>query len=135
LGRSRGGFGTKVHIAVDALGNPVRLILTGGQVADVTQGAALVTGIEADHVIADKGYDSNELVGMIEASGCEAVIPPRSNRNAKRDYDRHLDKDRNLVERFINRVKPRRRIATRSEKTARNYLAFWQLASIIVLLA
>jgi Transposase DDE domain len=74
----------------------VRLILIGGQVADVTQGAALVTGIEADHVIVDKGYDSNERVGMIEASGCEAVIPPRSNRNEKRDYDRHLYKDRNL---------------------------------------
>jgi transposase len=135
LGRSRGGFGTKVHIAVDALGNPVRLILTGGQVADVTQGAALVAGLEAAHVIADKGYDSNKLVGAIEASGAEAVIPPRSNRKEKRDFDRHLYKDRNLVERFINRVKQCRRIATRYEKTARNYLAFWQLASIIVLLA
>jgi transposase len=135
LGRSRGGFGTKVHIAVDALGNPVRLILTGREVADVTRGAAFATGIEADHVIADKGYDSNELVGMIEASGCEAVIPPRSNREEKRDSNRHLDKDRNLVERFINRVKQCRRIATRYEKTARNDLAFWHLASIIVLLA
>ena len=59
LGRSRGGFGTKVHVAVDALGNPVRLILTGGQAADVTQGGALIAGIGAGHVIADKGYDSN----------------------------------------------------------------------------
>jgi putative transposase len=135
LGRSRGGFGTKVHIAVDSLGNPVRLILTGGQVADITQGAALVTGIGAGHVVADEGYDSNDLVKAIEASGSEAVIPPRSNRKEKRDYDKHLYKDRNLVERFINRVKQCRRIATRYEKTARNYLAFWQLASIIVLLA
>lgn len=135
LGRSRGGFGTKVHIAVDALGDPVRLILTGGQAADVTRGAALVDGIGADHVIADKGYDSNELVATIEAGGAEAVIPPRSNRKQKRPYDRHLYKERNLVERFINRVKQCRRIATRYEKTARNYLAFWQLASIVVLLA
>ena len=135
LGRSRGGFGTKVHIAVDALGNPVRVILTGGQVADVTQGAALVAGIKAEHVIADKGYDSKELVGEIEASGAKAVIPPRSNRKEKRKYDKHLYKDRNLVERFINRVKQCRRIATRYEKTARNYMAFWQLASIIILLA
>jgi transposase len=124
-----------VHIAVDALGNPVRLILTGGQVADVTQGAALVSGIGAGHVVADKGYDSDELVEAIEAGGAKAVIPPRSNRVEKRDYDKHLYKDRNLVERFINRVKQCRRIATRYEKTARNYLAFWQLASIIVLLA
>ncbi len=113
----------------------MRLILTAGQVADVTQGQALVAGIEAEHVIADKGYDSNELVGVIEAGGAEAVIPPRSNRKEPRDYDEHLYKERNLIERFINRVKQCRRIATRYEKTARNYLAFWQLASIVVLLA
>jgi transposase len=124
-----------VHIAVDALGNPVRLILTGAQVADVTQGKALVAGIEAEPVIADKGYDSNDLVEVIEGGGAEAVIPPRSNRKEKRDYDRHLYKERNLIERFINRVKQCRRIATRYEKAARNYLAFWQLASIMVLLA
>jgi transposase len=85
-------------------------------------------------VIADKGYDSHKLVEAIEASGARAVIPPRSNRK-KMEYNRHLYKDRNLVERFINRGKQCRRMATRHEKTARNYLAFWQLASIVVLLA
>jgi putative transposase len=134
LGRSRGGFGTKVHIAVDALGDPVRLILTGGQVADVTQGGALIADVKVEHVIADRGYDSDKLVEAIEAGGAEAVIPPRSNRKEERAYDRHLYKDRNPVERFINRVKQCRRIATRYEKTARNYLAFWQSASIMVLL-
>jgi transposase len=126
---------TKVHVAVDALGNPVRLIATGGQVADVTQGKALISGIKAEHVIADKGYDSSELVGAIEAGGAKAVIPPRSNRKEPREYDKHTYKDRNLVERFLNKVKNCRRIATRYEKTSRNYLAFWQLASIMVLLA
>jgi transposase len=126
---------TKVHVAVDALGNPVRLIATGGQVADVTQGKALISGIKAEHVIADKGYDSSDLVGAIEAGGAKAVIPPRSNRKEPRDYDKHAYKDRNLVERFLNKVKNCRRIATRYEKTSRNYLAFWQLASIMVLLA
>jgi transposase len=126
---------TKVHVAVDALGNPVRLIATAGQVADVTQGEALVSGLKAEHVIADKGYDSNKLVGAIEAGGAKAVIPPRSNRKEPRDYDKHLYKDRNLIERFLNRVKQCRRVATRYEKTARNYLAFWHLASIMVLLA
>jgi transposase len=111
------------------------MILTGGQVADVTQGGALIAGFEVEHVIADKGYDSNDLVEAIEAKGAEAVIPPRSNRKEKREYDRHLYKERNLVERFINRVKQCRRIATRYEKTARNYLAFWHLASVMVLLA
>ena len=126
---------TKVHVAVDALGNPVRLIATGGQVADVTQGKALISGIKAEHVIADKGYDSSELVGAIEAGGARAVIPSRSNRKEPRGHDKHAYKDRNLVERFLNKVKNCRRIATRYEKTARNYLAFWQLASIMVLLA
>jgi transposase len=126
---------TKVHVAVDALGNPVRLIATAGQVADVTQGEALISGMRAEHVIADKGYDSDELVGAIEAGGAQAVIPPRSNRKRPRDYDKHIYKERDLVERFLNEVKNCRRIATRYEKTARNYLAFWQLASIMVLLA
>jgi transposase len=126
---------TKVHVAVDALGNPVRLIATAGQVADVTQAEALVSGIAAEHVIADKGYDSSDLVEAIEAGGAEAVIPSRSNRKEPREYDEHLYKERNLVERFLNKVKHCRRVATRYEKTARNYLAFWQLASIMVLLA
>lgn len=126
---------TKVHVAVDALGNPVRLIVTAGQVADVTQGEALLVGFKAEHVIADKGYDSDKLVGTIEAGGAQAVIPPRSNRKTPREYDKHLYKERNLVERFLNKVKNCRRVATRYEKTARNYVAFWQLAAVMVLLA
>jgi len=101
----------------------------------VTQGEALVSGIKAEHVIADKGYDSSGLVEVIEAGGATAVIPPRSNRKEPRAYDEHLDKERNLVERFLGEVKHCRRVATRYEKTARNYLAFWQLASIMILLA
>jgi transposase len=126
---------TEVHAGVDALGNPLKLIATAGQVADVTQGEALVSGSKVEHVIADKGYDSDELVGAIEATGAKAVIPPRSNRKKPRDYDKHLYKERNLVERFLNKVKSCRRVATRYDKTARNFLAFWKIASIMVLLA
>ncbi len=92
LGRSRGGFSTKLHIAVDGLGNPVEFILTGGQEADINQGAALVKGHDADAVIADKGYDGDKFVATIEASGAAAVIPPRKNRIFKREYDEHLYK-------------------------------------------
>ena len=63
------------------------------------------------------------------------MIPPRSNRKTPREYDKHLYKERNLVERFLNKVKNCRRVATRYEKTARNYVAFWQLAAVMVLLA
>ena len=101
----------------------------------MTRGEALVSGIGAEHVIAEEGYDSDELVEAIEAGVAEAVIPPRSNRKAPRDYDEHLYKERNLVERFLNKAEHCRRVATRYEETARNYLAFWCLASIMVLLA
>jgi transposase len=134
LGRSRGGFSTKLHIAVDGLGNPVTFILTGGQAADINQGEALIKGHDAEAVIADKGYDGDDFVAAIEASGAEPVIPPKKNRIFKRDYDKHLYKERNLAERFINRIKQYRRVATRYEKTARNFLAFVQVAAIMVLL-
>ena len=98
-------------------------------------GVALALMTTPEHVIADKGYDSDKLVETVEAAGAKAVIPPKSNRKNPRDYDKHLYKERNLVERFLNKVKNCRRVATRYEKTARNYLAFWQLASIMVLLA
>lgn len=86
-------------------------------------------------MIADKGYDSDALVDAIEAKGAEAVIPPKQNRLEQREYDADLYKERNLVERFLNRIKQFRRVATRYEKTARNFLAFVQLASITILLS
>ena len=85
-------------------------------------------------VIGDKGYDSARLVGAIEAKGAKAVIPPRSNRTQQREYDEEQYKDRNLGERFWQKLEPFRRVATRYEKTARNFLAFVHLASIMVLL-
>jgi transposase len=84
---------------VDALGNPLRLILSGGNVVDLTQGLALVEAIATDAVVADKGYDSDAFVDIISATGAEAVIPPRSNRLKLRTYDKARYKARNLVER------------------------------------
>jgi transposase len=134
LGRSRGGFGSKIHVAVNGLGLPVTLILTPGQAADVTQAAALINGIPVEVVIGDKGYDSDALVKKIKAQGAEAVIPPKSNRKHPRAYDTERYKDRNLAERFWSRVKQYRRVATRYEKTARNFLAFVHIASIMIML-
>lgn len=85
-------------------------------------------------VIGDKGYDSKKLVRAIQARGAEAVIPTLSNRKEQRAYDKELYKDRNLAERFWGKVKQYRRVATRYEKTARNFLAFVHVASIMVLL-
>lgn len=134
LGRSRGGFGTKVHVAVNGHGLPVELIVTAGPAADVTQAGALVGGRPADVVIADNAYDSAAGVRAIEGGGAEAVIPPKRNRTDARPDDRDRYQDRNLAERFWAKAEQYRRVATRYEKTARNFLAFVHVASIMILL-
>jgi transposase len=134
MGRSRGGFSTKIHIAVDALGIPVEFILTGGQEADVVQAEPLIRGHRADAYILDKAYDSDAVVAAAERRGAEAVIPSKKNRKIPRDYDKHLYKERTKVEWFINLIKQYRRVATRYEKTARNFLGFVHVASVMVLL-
>ena len=135
IGRSRGGLSTKVHTAVDALGNPLRLILSADQIADIERAADLIIDIRADAVIADKGYDADALVQRIQASGAQAVIPPRSNRKELRFYDAHLYKDRNLIERFFARIKHFRRIATRYERLAQSYTAFLHLVCTFIWLS
>ncbi len=134
LGRSRGGFSTKIHVSVSGLGLPVEIRLTPGQKGDVTQAEPLLKGYSPAAVTADKTYDSDSLVKTVETKGAEAVIPPKANRKQPRDFDRYLYKVRNLVERFINRIKQYRRVATRYEKTGRNFLAFIPVASVMVLL-
>ena len=134
MGRSCGGFGTKIHAGVNGLGLPVELIPTPGQAADVTQAKSLIEGVPFEIGIADKGYDSKEVVAAGEDKGAEAVVPSRSNAKAPREIDFVQYKERNLVERFWSKVKQYRRVATRYEKKARNYLAFVQVASIMILL-
>ncbi len=134
LGRSRGGFGTKVHAAVIGLGLPARVLLTPGQAADASRAEALIDGLPAAVVIADKGYDSRAVVAAVESRGAEAVIPSLGNRKEQRAYDRDRYKDRDLAERFWHRAKQYRRVATRYEKTAKNFLAFIHVTSIMILL-
>ena len=112
----------------------MRLVLTPGQAADVTQAGALIGGVPFEVVIGDRGYDSRAVVAAVEAEGGEAVIPPQKNRREQRAYDRERYKDRNLVERYWAKVKHYRRVATRYEKTARNFLAMVHVASIMLLL-
>jgi transposase len=119
---------------VTGLGLPARLTLTPGQAADVTQAATLIKGVPYEVVIADKGYDSQVVVRTIEATGGEAVVPSRSNARTPRAIDWVKYKDRNVVERFWAKAKQFRRVATRYEKTARNFLAFIHVASIMILL-
>ena len=120
---------------MDALGNPLRWILTGGEVADITQAGTLIEALSPQAVIGDKGYDADAFVCVIHAAGATAVIPPRRNRTEQRDYDRHQYKDRNLVERFFSRLKQFRRIATRYEKFARNFTAMLNIVCAYIWLA
>jgi transposase len=114
---------TKIHAIVDALGNPLAVSLTGGQAHDITQAETLAGQVEAQALIADKGYDRDAFVQSLEIREIAAVIPPKANRKAKRACDFALYRERNLVERFFNIIKQFRAIATRYEKTARNFLA------------
>lgn len=118
-------------MTVDARGQPIRFILTGGQAHDATQAIPLLTGIKATHVIGDKGYDSNQILEFIQQQEAVAVIPPRSNRTTLREYDRELYKQRNLIERAFNKLKHWRRIATRYDRRSIYFIAGLHLASAI----
>ena len=126
---------TKLHALVDALRNPVRCFLSPGNTHDVTQAEPLLAGLEVEKVVADKAYDSRALIDTIHAGGAQAVIPPRTNRQHPRDFDPHIYTARNLVERFFNRIKHFRRVATRYDKLDERYLAFVASASILICLA
>ena len=136
IGRSRGGLSTKIHTRVDALGNPLAFILTGGQAHDLVGADALLPQMEADALLADKAFDADDRVIMVlEAAGKLPVIPPKRNRINPRDYDKELYKARHLIENFFCKLKQFRAIATRCDKTARNFLAAVHIAAAIWLKA
>lgn len=132
LGRSRGGFSTKIHLATDALGNAVRFILTGGERNDITQGEQLIENFTADYVIADKGYDAEAFVLKLKERNSEVVIPSRVNNKVQRKIDEHVYKERHLIENQIGKLKQFRRVFSRFDKLARNYLSFIYLASTLI---
>jgi transposase len=132
LGRSRGGFSTKIHVAVSGEGQPVKLHLTEGQRHDVTCAEILLEGLEPKFVIGDKGYDSDPLRDEIRSMGAKPVIPSRRTHRIRR-HDRQRYKLRNVVERFINKIKNCRRVATRYDKLAVTFLGFVQFASAFTL--
>ncbi len=133
MGRSRGGLTTKIHAVVDAKGLPIRLGLTPGQAYDGEATIGLLNALPEDvMVLADKAYDANAIREMIDGQGAWANIPPKSNRKDPICFSPHLYKARNLVERFFNKIKHFRRIATRYDKLAANYMAMIKLASIRV---
>jgi transposase len=157
LGRSRGGFSTKLHLAFDGRGRPLSIRLTGGQRHDSTQLEATLDGIRVprprgrprqrpEQVVGDKGYSYPKCRKALRRRGLRHVIPERKDQREQRQkkgpaggraprFDQSVYRLRSWAERGVNRLKQWRRVATRYEKRAHNYLAFVQIASIMIWLA
>lgn len=116
------------------MGNPLRIILTVGQRADITQAEALLLDYEPNAVLADRGYDADRLINLLVDADIDVVIPAKKSRLTSRSIDENLYKDRNKVERYFNKLKQYRRVATRYEKTATSFAGFIYLASAMILL-
>jgi transposase len=125
---------TKIAALADALGNPVELLLAPGQDHDLTCAEPLLENVEPGALIGDKAFDADPLINSLEQRDITPVIPPRANRKEPRACDYALYRERNLIERFFNKIKHFRAIATRYDKLDRNFLAAVQLVSAMVLL-
>jgi transposase len=124
---------TKIHAMVDALGNPIAFLLTPGQAHDLEGADAFLPLMQADTLLADKAFDADQrVIEPLLAAGKKLVIPPKSNRKVQRTFDREMYKARHLMENFFCKLKQYRAIATRYDKTARNFLAAIHLAAAII---
>jgi transposase len=131
MGHSRGGLTTKIHALVDAMGMPIMLKLTEGQAADGRSAVDMFDTVgKGDILLADRAYDSDALRAEMEARGAWANIRAMPQRVIKPVFSHFLYKQRNLVERFFNKLKHFRAVATRYDQRDDNYLASVQLASI-----
>ena len=124
LGRSAGGFTSKIHVKVDALGNPLKFVVTPGQTNEITQAQRLLGGITDASVIADKAYGAASFRDQIRKQKCKDVIPSKVNSLNPTKYDKHIYKERNLVECYFGKMKHFRRVFSRFDKTIQNFKAF-----------
>ncbi len=135
IGISRGGATTKIHIAADAHGNPIDFEITGGEVHDSQVAGKIIDkiGSEVKNIVADKGYDSDEIRLQVWVKGATPIIPRRSNSTkANLGLDSHIYKQRHLVENLFAKLKHYRSIATRFEKLARSFKSMMFLACSII---
>ena len=136
MGRSRGGLTSKIHALVDANGLPIRFAHSAGEAHDNRLASKLLARLTSKTMLlADRGYNADCIRALVAKKGAWVNIPPRCNRNQPICFSAHLHRARNRVERFFSRIKQCRRIATRYDMLAANYLAFLQLASIRIWLS
>ena len=132
LGRSRGGFSCKIHVTVDALGNPLRFILTAGQRHDISQAQALLEGFDFESLIADRGYAAEDFIDWLLERSIKAVVPPHQRAKILREYDKWLYRERHLVECFMNKIKHFRRVFSRFDKLDRSFLSFLHYIGVLI---
>ena len=124
---------TKIHTLVDALGNPIGFHLTGGEVHDLVGADELLPDMVADTLLADKAFDADKrVIEPLAAAGKTTVIPSKANRKQPREFDHHMYAARHLIENFFAKLKQFRAIATRYDKTARNFIAAVHLAASVI---
>ena len=119
-------------MSVDALGNPLRFTLTGGQRHDITQAETLIAGFECEYLIADRGYDADDLRQTLLEQDTTPVIPPRANRKQPAPYDDWLYRERHLVECFMNKIKHYRHLFSRFDKLDRSFLGFLYFVGALI---
>jgi transposase len=134
IGRSVGGLSTKIHAKVDAFGQLINILLTPGQVHESQVASDILADEMCESLLADKAYDIDSFRYTLEEKGIKPVIPSKKNRLHPTTHDRHTYKERNIVERFFQKIKRFRRIATRYDKTARMYLTGVMFVSILLAL-
>ena len=131
IGLTKGGWNTKLPAAADGKGRPWALLLTGGNVADVSQATEVLPELDPKLVVADKGYDSDPLRLWRDERGVKSCIPAKSNRKTPRPIRRSSSRKRHLIENFFGHRKTFRRVATRSDKLAETFFG-WVLLAVIV---
>lgn len=134
IGRSVGGIRTKIHAKVDSLGHLVSILLTPGQEHESQVAQEMFGEENCEFFLADKAYDIDAFRQGLEKHGVKPVIPSKRNRINQTMHDQHIYKERNIVERFFQKIKRFRRIATRYDKTARMYLTGIMFVSILLAL-
>lgn len=134
MGRTKGGMNSKIHALVDGWGQPIRLLLSAGNDADISHAKTMAAEIPARCLVADKGYDSDEFRHWLGEQGIVPCIPPRCHRQQTRPYSKRSYRQRHVVENFFERLKSFRRVATRYDKLAETFLGFVCLAATLVAL-
>ena len=131
IGKTKGGWNTKVHALVDINGMPIKIILGAGNRHDILSAPELVKGETGRHILADKAYDSDEFRRLLREQGLTDCIPPKANRKDPASYHKGHYRHRHNVENFFQRIKEYRAISSRFEKLAERFLNFVQLAAIL----